>query len=219
MFAYIAGTGIVFLRFPIAPSTEEIAMRATAFKTSVILIVAVMTIANVLPAIAESMAAPAAASTSTVEAPQPTVRQIVDQQTNLRSQVLSKKAAFRDLTDIERDELIKKQNRILELLDSRDDVQQLRAEEQVELFNHLEWVSATLRKAEEDRQVCERSRTVGSNRFQTVCMTARQYREHKERARQSMRTAVKCQGAKTAGCINEAGGSLGGGVNKIAGLE
>jgi hypothetical protein len=192
-------------------------MRVPTITISAISMVVAIAVAFGLPVAAESTAAPAVAST--VETPQPTVRQIVDQQTDLRSQVLAKKGAFKDLTDIERGELIKKQNRILQLLDSRDDVQQLRAEEKIELFNHLEWVSATVRNAEEDRQICERSRTVGSNRFQTVCMTARQYREHKERSRQSMRTAVKCQGPKTAGCSNEGGGSLGGGVNKIAGLE
>jgi hypothetical protein len=192
-------------------------MRAPTMKISAVSIVVAIAVAFGLPVAAESTASPAVASS--VEARQPTVRQIVDQQTDLRKQVLDKKGAFKDLTDIERDELIKKQNRILQLLDSREDVQQLRAEEKVELFNHLEWVIATVRKAEEDRKVCERSRTVGSNRFQIVCMTARQYREHKERSRQSLRTVVKCQGPKTAGCINEVGGSVGGGVNKIAGLE
>jgi hypothetical protein len=194
-------------------------MRTRAFKISLMSIIVAMMIAFGLPVAAESTATPTAAPASTENTPQPTVRQVVDQQTDLRSQVIAKKGAFKDLTDIERDELVKKQNRILQLLDSRDDVQQLRAEEKIELFNHLEWVSATVRKAEEDRQVCERSRTVGSNRFQTVCMTAKQYREHKERARQGLRTAVKCQGGNTLGCKNEVGGTVGGGVNKIAGLE
>lgn len=163
-----------------------------------------------LPASAQTAAAPAA------ETQQPTVRQIVDQQTQLRADVLAKKGAFKDLTQIERDELTKKQDRILQLLEGRDDVSQLRAEERVELFNHLEWVSAVVRNAEEDRKVCERSRTVGSNRFQVVCMTAKEYREHKERARQSMRTTFKCSGTSaTLGCRNEEGGSVGGGEQKL----
>jgi hypothetical protein len=163
-----------------------------------------------LPASAQTAAAPAA------ETPQPTVRQIVDQQRQLRADVLAKKGAFKDLTQIERDELTKKQDRILQLLEGRDDVSQLRAEDRVELFNHLEWVSAVVRNAEEDRKVCERSRTVGSNRFQVVCMTAKEYREHKERARQSMRTTFKCSGTSTTlGCRNEEGGTIGGGEQKL----
>lgn len=157
-----------------------------------------------LPAIAQTASAPQA------ETQPPTLRQIVDQQKQLRADVVSKKGAFKDLTQVERDELTKKQDRILQLLEGRDDISQLRAEESVEVFNHLEWVSAVVRNAEEDRQVCERSRTVGSNRFQVVCMTAKEYREHKERARQSLRTAMKCQGKETLGCKNEAGGSIGG---------
>lgn len=163
-----------------------------------------------LPASAQTAAAPAA------ETQQPTVRQIVDQQTQLRADVLAKKGAFKDLTQIERDELTKKQDRILQLLEGHDDVSQLRAEERVELFNHLEWVSAVVRNAKEDRKVCERSRTVGSNRFQVVCMTAKEYREHKERARQSMRTTFKCSGTSaTLGCRNEEGGAIGGGEQKL----
>lgn len=170
-----------------------------------------------LPAIAQTT------STPQVEAQPPTVRQIVDQQRRLRADVVAQKGAFKDLTQVERDELTKKQDRILQLLDGRDDISQLRVEEKVEVFNHLEWVSAVVRNAEEDRQVCERSRTVGSNRFQVVCMTAKEYRDHKERARQSLRTAVKCQGKETLGCKNEGGGSIGGGSlggdRKIAASE
>lgn len=155
-------------------------------------------------AFAEAAPAPEA------ETPQPTVQQIVEQQTQLRADVLARKGAFKDLTQTERDELTAKQGRILQILEGRDDVSELRVEDRIELFNHLQWVSAVVRDAEEDRQVCERSRTVGSNRFQVVCMTAREYREHKERARQSLRTQVKCQGKETLGCKNELGGSLGG---------
>lgn len=137
----------------------------------------------------------ALAAESTAPAPQPTVQQIVEQQVQLRADVVAKKGAFKDLTETERQALVKTQTRILTLLENQNAIEQLRAEEKVELFNHLQWVSATVRQAEEDRQVCERTRTVGSNRFQVVCMTARQYREHKEGAQRSMRTIGKCQGA------------------------
>ncbi len=140
-------------------------------------------------------AASALASESAEPAPQPTVQQIVDQQTQLRTDVAAKKGAFKDLTDSEREALMKTQSRVLQLLEGRDNVEQLAIDEKVEVFNHLEWISASVRQAEEDRQVCERSRIVGTNRFQVVCMTAKQQREHKERAKQSLRTVGKCQGA------------------------
>ncbi len=136
----------------------------------------------------------ALAAESTEPAPQPTVQQIVDQQTQLRADVAAKKGAFKDLTATEREALMKTQSRVLQLLEGRDNIEQLGVDEKIEVFNHLEWISATVRQAEEDRQVCERARTVGSNRYQVVCMTARQYREHKEGAQRSLRTIGKCQG-------------------------
>ncbi len=160
--------------------------------------------------------APAFAEESTEPAPQPTVRQIVDQQTQLRADVVAKKGAFKDLTDTEREALIKTQSRVLQLLENRANIEQLGVDEKIEVFNHLEWIGATVRQAEEDRKVCERSRVVGTNRFQVVCMTAKQQREHKERSRQSLRTVLKCNGRDTLGCKNEAGGGLGGGTQKIA---
>lgn len=178
--------------------------RALAATLSIVLSATFCFSALAEAAVAEAAPVPEA------ETPQPTVRQIVEQQTQLRADVMARKGAFKDLTQTERDELTAKQGRILQILEGRDDVSQLRVEDRIELFNHLQWVSAVVRDAEEDRQVCERSRTVGSNRFQVVCMTAREYREHKERARQSLRTQVKCQGKETLGCKNELGGSLGG---------
>jgi hypothetical protein len=152
-------------------------------------------------------------------APQPTIQQIVAQQTQLRADVIAKKGAFKDLTEIERRDLVNRQNRVLKMLDGRNDLEKLRIEEKVEVFNDLQWISAAVRQAEEDRQVCERSRTVGSNRYKVVCMTAKQYREHKDGAQQSLRTPMKCQGADTLGCRNEQGGNvgIGGGNFKLAG--
>lgn len=141
-----------------------------------------------LPAIAQTT------STPQVEAQTPTVRQIVDQQRRLRADVVAQKGAFKDLTQVERDELTKKQDRILQLLDGRDDISQLRVEEKVEVFNHLQSVNAAVTQAEEERQICERTRLAGSHRFTTVCMTGREYREHKENAHKSVRTIGKCQG-------------------------
>jgi hypothetical protein len=150
---------------------------------------------------------------------QPTLRPIMEQQTRLRGEVAAKKGAFKDFTETERSALIQIQTRILSMLEGRDAIEQLRAEEKVELFNHLEQVSATVRQAEDDRQICERSRPVGSNRFQVVCMTAKQYREHKERAQQSLRTALKCGGADIEGCKNEPGGAIGGGQFKLGAFK
>lgn len=173
-------------------------------------IVAAMTALLGAPvAFAAETAAPAATSE---QAPQPTVQQIVEQQTKLRDDVAAKKGAFKDLSDSEREALMKAQTRVLQLLENSDSIERLDINQKIEVFNHLEWISATVRQAEEDRQVCERSRVVGTNRFQVVCMTAKQQREYKERSRQSLRTTMKCNG-DVSGCNNEIGGGRGGGGN------
>ncbi len=150
-------------------------------------------IATALAALLSAPSVPAVEPTEPT--PQPTAQQIVDQQTQLRTDVAAKKGAFKDLSDTEREALMKAQSRVLQLLEDRDNIEQLGVDEKIEVFNRLEWISATVRQAEEDRQVCERSRVVGSNRYQVVCMTGRQYREHKEGAQRSMRTVGKCQGS------------------------
>jgi hypothetical protein len=201
-------------------STEE---RAMQFRT--LAIAAAMTALLGAPvAFASETTAPAAQAATSEQAPPPTVQQIVEQQTKLRADVAAKKGAFKDLSDSERESLMKTQTRVLQLLESTDNIEQLDINQKIEVFNHLEWISATVRQAEEDRQVCERSRVVGTNRFKVVCMTAKQQREYKERSRQSLRTALKCQGTDTLGCKDELGGAelrngrLGGG-QKVGELE
>jgi hypothetical protein len=141
------------------------------------------------PSFAQDGAAPAA-----MLPPQPTLQQIVEQQTQLRGQVAAKRGAYKDMHEGDRHRLLAQQDELLKLLDGRQSLDELRAEQRVEVFNILQNVNAAATKAEDERQICERSRLVGTNRFQVVCMTGKQYREHKENAKQSLRTVMKCQG-------------------------
>ncbi|MCC7248726.1 MAG: hypothetical protein IT473_08885 [Lysobacter sp.] len=135
-----------------------------------------------------------AADPPAAEPPQPTLQQIVEQQTQLRTQVAAKRGAFKDMHDGDRDRLLKQQDRLLQMLDGHQNLDELRVEQRVEVFNHLQSVNAAVTQAEDDREVCERTRLAGSHRFTSVCMSAREYREHKENARRSVRTIGKCQG-------------------------
>jgi hypothetical protein len=144
--------------------------------------------------------AQSSASTSAAEAAAaspPTLQQIVTQQTQLRGQISAKRGAFKDMSEGDRERLLKQQQRLLDLLEGRQSIEELRTEERVEVFNHLQSVSAAVTKAEDERKICERSRLVGTNRFTVVCMTAKQKREHQEGAQRSLRTVMKCE----EGCI------------------
>jgi hypothetical protein len=127
--------------------------------------------------------------------PQPTLQKIVEQQTQLRAQVVAKRGAFKDMHDGDRDRLVKQQDRLLLLLEGHRNFDELREEERVEVFNHLQSVNAAATKAEEERQICERTRLVGTHRYEVVCMSGKEYREHRDNARKSVRTVMKCQGA------------------------
>lgn len=138
--------------------------------------------------------ASAAADEPPVAPPQPTLQQIVEQQTQLRTQIAAGRGAFKDMHQGDRERLLKQQERLLQLLDGHRNFDELRVEQRVEVFNHLQSVNAAVTQAEDERQICERTRLAGSHRFTTVCMTGREYREHKENARKSVRTIGKCQG-------------------------
>lgn len=162
-------------------------LRADAASTSVAL---ALLLAFVAPfsASAQNAAAPSTAPS------QPSLKDIVAQQTALRAQAVAKRGAFKDMHAGDRDRLINQQDKLLRLLDGRQSIDELRVEQRVEVFNHLQEINAKVTKAEDGRQICERSRLVGTNRFQVVCMTAKQDREHRENAKKSVLTIMKCDG-------------------------
>ncbi len=116
----------------------------------------------------------------------PAVRDIVVQQSHLRAMVVAGRGPFKDLNPSDRSALVKSQTRVLELLDGRGSIDELRIDEKVELFNHLQSVKAAVTKAEENRQVCERTRIVGSNRYKLLCMNVGEHRDHKRKAQASL---------------------------------
>lgn len=135
---------------------------------------------------------------------QPTLRDISAQQIELRGKVIAGKGPFKDLSQGERDALVAKQNRVLELIQGVDNIEDLRPEARVEVFNNIEWVKAAVTKAEDERMVCEYVKVTGSHRLKSVCMTAKQQREHRENARSSLNRGQKCNVSREL-CIGESG--------------
>jgi hypothetical protein len=134
------------------------------------------------------------AAMASVDPEQLTIRDIVTQQTQLRAQVTAGKGAFKDMSKPERDALAERQDRVLRTLDSNQALEDMPPDQRTAVFNDLEWIKAAVSKAEDDRMICEYTRTVGSNRMVSVCMTAKAQREHREGAQQSMRTTQNCRG-------------------------
>ncbi len=121
-----------------------------------------------------------------------TLHDILTQQTQLRAQLTSGKGAFKGLSKSERNQLLEKQGELMSLLQGVNTLDELRPDQRTAVFNNLEWIKAAVTKAEDERMVCEYVRTVGSNVPKSVCMTAREQREHRDNARKSLEQATIC---------------------------
>lgn len=104
------------------------------------------------------------------------LRRVVAEQTALRAEVAGKGRRFKDMEPAEREALIAKQDRLLELLAGRSDIEELSAEQREEVRAALKTIDATVARVEDDRMICERVKVVGSNRPQNKCMTVGQRR-------------------------------------------
>lgn len=121
-----------------------------------------------------------------------TIRDIVTQQTQLRSQVTAGKGAFKDMSKAERKALAERQDRVLQMLGGSQTLEDMPPDQRTVVFNDLEWIKAAVTKAEDDRLICEYTRVVGSNRMTSVCMTAKEQREYRDGSQQSLRAKFKC---------------------------
>ena len=133
-----------------------------------------------------------AAALASSDPQQGSLQEIVAQQTRLRDEAINGVGAFKDMPAIERHALIQRQDRVLTVLDGIETIDQMRPDQRTQVLNDLEWIKATIAKVEDGRIVCEYTRIAGSNRMKSVCMTAREQREHRENARDSLFRPVKC---------------------------
>jgi hypothetical protein len=122
------------------------------------------------------------------------VRDILTQQTQLRSEVVAGKGAFKDMSKADRQVLTQRQDQVLQILGGLQDFDELAPDQRVVVFNDLEWIKAAVTKAEDERMICEYTRSVGSNRMKSVCVTAKEQRELREGSQQSLRSTYKCDG-------------------------
>ncbi|HEY0504177.1 MAG TPA: hypothetical protein VGD42_11860 [Lysobacter sp.] len=130
-------------------------------------------------------------------------RAIVAQQQRIRDDVLRHGGPYKDLPAADREALLKEQDKVFQLLDRRDAVTDLPEPERIVVFNALESIEGIVNRAQDERMVCERVRRVGSNRSETVCMTAGERRARRE-------ADAKELGTRNAGCIRQGEGCASG---------
>jgi hypothetical protein len=118
--------------------------------------------------------------------------EIREQQLALRQDVLDKQGRFKDMGERERQELVAKQTRLINLAEGRDSLAMLSPADQVETINTLEWIKATITRAEDERLVCQRTKVVGSNRSTRVCRTVAELRRDRAEAEKSLEERKMC---------------------------
>ena len=111
---------------------------------------------------------------------------VATQQREIRAEVMAGAGRYKSMPSTTRDELLTKQERLLRMIDGKQDPQELSEEQRMEAFNTLEWIEATINKEADNQLVCARERKIGSNRITRVCRTRQEMEESRERARRQM---------------------------------
>lgn len=111
---------------------------------------------------------------------------ITAQQEQIRSDVQAGTGRYKDMPAETRNELLSRQTALFAMLRGKRSADDLTSTQRMEAFNTLEWIEAAINDAEDDRMVCYREKTLGSNRMQRVCKTAAQLREEREYARMNL---------------------------------
>jgi hypothetical protein len=119
------------------------------------------------------------------------------QQHEIRDGVESRTGRYKDLSSVQRSELLSKQARMLETIEGKHSTDDLNDQQKTEVFNTLEWIEAVVNNDGEERMVCERRAILGSTRKERVCKTASQWREEREAARNMMDSRGACMDCKS----------------------
>lgn len=111
---------------------------------------------------------------------------ITAQQTEIRAEVQAGTGRYQSMPQSTRDELLAKQAELLAILHGKTNANELTEAQKQQVFNSLEWITATINNSPDDRMVCRTEHTIGSNMPKRVCRTAARMREEQERAREEL---------------------------------
>lgn len=109
------------------------------------------------------------------------------QQGEIRKDAVAGTGRYASLPSATRAELISRQDGLLRMLEGKRTTDDLNEVERTEVFNALEWIEAALNEKPEERIVCRRERTIGSNRLTKVCRTVAEEQRQKDEAQRRMR--------------------------------
>lgn len=128
------------------------------------------------------------------------IEDIVSQQEQIRADVVAAKGRYADMPSHKRDALLSKQASLLRMLEGKQSAEELTEDQRMQAFNTLEWIEAAINNEDDQRMVCIRERTIGSNRLTRVCRTESQWAEARERAREQLLSRGACTDLGGVGC-------------------
>ncbi len=130
----------------------------------------------------------------------PAVKQ---EQLELRQKLLAGKGAYKDIDAAVRTDLLSKQDIVMKLVEGKQSSSELSPPDQVALVNALSSIAAIVEKAEDERMVCRREKTIGSNRPETICKTVAQLRQERQETDRFLTSP------RNASCISICGETMG----------
>src|SRR5690606_6366195 len=113
-------------------------------------------------------------------------QEIIAQQQQIRADAEAGQGRYRDMDAPTMKQLREHQDGVLGLLEGHERSTELSREDQMTVFNSLEAISAILTRAEDDRMICRRERSVGSRFATEVCRTVAERRADSKEARDKM---------------------------------
>lgn len=117
------------------------------------------------------------------------VQAVLTQQKLIREQIDAGQGAYGKLNIATRQEVRERQDKLNKLLEGRS-YEQLTEAEQDQARLDMAWIEYA-GKTDDDRLVCERVRTTGSNRVERICKTVAQRREEKEQNKNNADRALQ----------------------------
>jgi len=122
---------------------------------------------------------------------------IISQQQQIRPDLQTGKGAYAKLSPVKRNELLARQDRLLELLQPQTPPVELDEAQRSEAFAAIDAIQAAGTPAvavtsnDDDTLVCKREKTLGSNFSTKVCRTKAQIRYDQENARGNLESGTE----------------------------
>ena len=121
------------------------------------------------------------------------------QQAGIRDDARVGRGIYENLSDAQRAELFTHQDAALRVIEGKQTADELSEPERLKLFNQLEAIEALVNQAEDQRLICERVATIGTNRKERVCKTVAQRREEMRFAQDALNRRSNCEGSTCSG--------------------